>query len=336
MKYDELAFVNQQLAGMLKSGLPLEGALKQLCATMRHGTLRTELEKLEADLAQGTPAEQALGARRLPEFYVAMLRVGIASNNLPGVLLLLGDYYQQVNSVWTRLKGLMVYPVIVFVTSLILSIALASLFTALYYGEPGVMSDLFNAGGSSSVSELMFPLAQWVPVSLIALITVGLLVALLVPPCRRWLRWRIPAFREASLSQFAAAFALLLSQGCQPREALELLRHLEAKQPLEPELARWQERLAAGQARFPDLAAGGKVVPPLFVWLVASAGEDWVGGLRNAAEIYYRRAMHHIEMALYAALPVSILALGLLIVAQMLPFVMGFVQTLNMLLMPMF
>ena len=53
MKYEELAFVNQQLAGMLKTGIPLEGALRQLCAQMRRGRLRAELEALEADLAAG-------------------------------------------------------------------------------------------------------------------------------------------------------------------------------------------------------------------------------------------------------------------------------------------
>ena len=40
MKWDEFAFVNQQLAAMLKDGIPLEGALKQLCATMARGGLR--------------------------------------------------------------------------------------------------------------------------------------------------------------------------------------------------------------------------------------------------------------------------------------------------------
>src|SRR5436309_259451 len=32
MKWDEFAFLNQQLAGMLKTGIPLEGALRQLVA----------------------------------------------------------------------------------------------------------------------------------------------------------------------------------------------------------------------------------------------------------------------------------------------------------------
>ena len=53
MKPDELAFANEQLAGMLKSGLPLEGSLRELTDSMKSGSLRTELEALEKDLAKG-------------------------------------------------------------------------------------------------------------------------------------------------------------------------------------------------------------------------------------------------------------------------------------------
>ena len=48
MKPDELAFANEQLAGMLKSGLPLEGSLRELSASMKGGSLRTELVALES------------------------------------------------------------------------------------------------------------------------------------------------------------------------------------------------------------------------------------------------------------------------------------------------
>ncbi len=63
MKYDEFAFFNQQLAAMLRDGIPLEGALRRLCDEMRAGALRTELQALEADLAKGTPIADALTDR---------------------------------------------------------------------------------------------------------------------------------------------------------------------------------------------------------------------------------------------------------------------------------
>ena len=95
MKLDEFAFFNQQLAAMLRDGIPLEGALRRLCQEMRAGSLRTELQTLEADLAKGTPMADALKGRQLPELYKRMIMVGVKSGDLPGALTMLADYLQQ-------------------------------------------------------------------------------------------------------------------------------------------------------------------------------------------------------------------------------------------------
>src|SRR5579871_4152514 len=121
MNYDVLAFFNQQLAAMLRDGIPLEGALKQLCAGMKAGPLRTEMAELESDLARGTSLKDAITRRSLPEFYTRMVAVGARTNDLPGVLLLIADYYQRANTTWNRLKGLLVYPFLVLLVSLGLS-----------------------------------------------------------------------------------------------------------------------------------------------------------------------------------------------------------------------
>src|SRR5438874_855843 len=134
MKYDEFAFFNQQLAAMLRDGLPLEGALKQLSAGMRTGRLRAEVEQLEADLARGTPLKDAISRRRLPEFYARMVEIGARSNDLPGVLTLLADHYHRANALWTRLKGLMVYPFLVLLVSLGLTVLVSLAFSRFMSG----------------------------------------------------------------------------------------------------------------------------------------------------------------------------------------------------------
>src|SRR5882724_10612570 len=125
MKYDEFAFFNQQLAAMLRDGIPLEGALRRLCEEMRRGKLRDELQTLEADLAKGTPMADALAPRQLPELYKRMILVGVKSGDLPGALTMLADYFQRQNNLWSRLTGLMVYPLIVLFASFLLSCFLA-------------------------------------------------------------------------------------------------------------------------------------------------------------------------------------------------------------------
>src|SRR5258705_6774304 len=137
MNYDEFAFFNQQLAGMLRTGIPLEGALKQLCAGMRTGPLRAEMQQLEAELARGIPLKEAVAHRALPPFYIQMVEIGVRSNDLPGVLTLLADHYHRANALWTRLKGLMVYPLIVVVVSLGLTLLVSLTFSR-------IMPNLFD------------------------------------------------------------------------------------------------------------------------------------------------------------------------------------------------
>ena len=129
MKYDEFAFFNQQLAAMLRDGIPLEGALRRLCQEMRRGKLRDELQTLEADLAKGVPMADALKPRQLPELYKRMILVGVKSGDLPGALTMLADYFQRQNNVWTRLKSMMTYPLIVMFVAFLISTVLAFIWT---------------------------------------------------------------------------------------------------------------------------------------------------------------------------------------------------------------
>src|ERR1700739_1406109 len=126
MKNDEFAFFNQQLAAMLRDGIPLEGALKRLCEEMHAGKLRDELLALETDLARGTPMADALKARQFPELYKRMVLVGIKSGDLPGALTMLADYFQRQNDIWTRLRSMMTYPLIVMFAAFLISFLIAA------------------------------------------------------------------------------------------------------------------------------------------------------------------------------------------------------------------
>ena len=179
MSYDEFAFFNQQLAAMLRDGMPLEGALKELCAGMRTGTLRSEIEQLEADLARGTPLKEALARRELPSFYIRMLEIGARSNDLPGVLTLLADYYQRANALWVRLKGLMVYPLIVVIVSLGLTLTVA-------LALKRFMGQFFDQFAPPQALLL----SVWIPPIVLAGVALLGLAAAFIPSWRAWLRWR--------------------------------------------------------------------------------------------------------------------------------------------------
>src|SRR6266850_7021315 len=229
MNYDEFAFFNRQLAAMLHDGIPLEGALKQLCADMQNGVLRQELELLEQSLSKGTPLKEAIAPRRLPDFYKKMVEMGARANDLPGTLTLLADYYHRANILWTRLKGLLVYPLIVIVVSLALTGLLCI----------GFRHFLGNFPGELVISRPLLATA-WIPPIVLGLALVFGLCALLIPSWRERLRWRLPAFREASLAQLASAMALMLRNGATLSEALAMAEALEHGTPAGGALATWR------------------------------------------------------------------------------------------------
>jgi general secretion pathway protein F len=330
MSYEQLSFSSQQLAGMLRSGLPLEGALRQLCTDMESGRFREELQALQLDLSRGVPLAEAVGRRRLPAFYVRMLQLGARGNDLPGVLILMGDYYQRAQLSWTRLTGLMVYPAVVLLASVVLIGLLAGVLQLLLGEGSTVWGTLFEGRAlPAGLAHLTWRL--WMPTITLGLVLAAVVVALAVPSLRSRLRWRLPGFRDGSLANLASVLHLMLAKGCPLGEALAFARELEGDSIAADELKGWGQRLADGQARLSEFAAPSRVFPPLFVWVVAQAGEDLAAGFRRAAELYHQRAVYRIELWLYLALPVSVVLLGALIVTAILPVAQVLTMGLDML-----
>jgi type IV pilus assembly protein PilC len=319
MNYDEFAFFNQQLASMLRDGIPLEGALKQLSAGMSSGTLRTEVEQLGSYLSSGVPLRDALRGRALPEFYIRMLEIGARSNDLPGVLTLLADHYHRAHAIWTRLKGLMVYPLIVIFVSLVLTFMLSLVF--------GRFLSHFMVGFAAPPAVLMA--GMWTPPILLAIAALFASLAVLLPSWRRKLRWKLPAFREASIAQIASAIALMLKNGATLSESLAMAQALEDGTPASKPLGRWRSLVETGQGKPIQWTGSTAPFPPLFLWLVQSAGEDVAAGFQKASEIYQTRAGYRVELALYGALPVAILLLGQMVFWQVAPLMRNLIWFMN-------
>ena len=317
MKTDEFAFFNQQLAAMLRDGIPLEGALRRLCQEMRTGKLRDELQALEADLGRGTPMAEALEPRQLPELYKRMIVVGVKGNDLPGALTMLADYFQRQNQVWTRLKGMMTYPVIVLLVALLISLVLSGAwawvigptFKDVFTGMNIKMPSLTLLVLSALDSIWAFPVA-------ILIILASTLAVIFYPPIREKILWRLPAFKEATVSRIASSIHLLLKHGVNLPDAIDLAEQLETSPQAVADLRGWKQRLAGGTIKFSEVAAGNKMIPPMFTWLVSGAGENLAEGFKRAGEIYHARAIYRTEVALYTVLPIASLLLGAVVLSQ--------------------
>jgi len=136
------------------------------------------------------------------------------------------------------------------------------------------------------------------------------------PALRGRFLWRLPAFKEATVSRVASALGLLLKNGIPFPEAVGLVEQLENSPAAAADLQQWRKRLAAGVAKFSEVAGVNRMIPPLFVWVVASAGENLTAGFNRAAEIYHARALYRTEVALFSVLPIASLFLGTIVISQ--------------------
>jgi type II secretory pathway component PulF len=137
-----------------------------------------------------------------------------------------------------------------------------------------------------------------------------------LPGLRGKYLWRLPAFKEATISRIASSLTLLMKNGVNLPDAIGLVEQLETSTAAATDLQLWRKKLAAGTVKFSEVAAVNRIIPPLFVWVVASAGEDMVAGFNRAAEIYYSRAIYRTEVALYSVLPIASLFLGAVVISQ--------------------
>ncbi len=331
MKHDEFAFFNQQLAAMLRDGIPLEGALKRLCAEMRAGSLRDELQALEADLAKGTPMADALAPRRLPELYKRMIVVGVKGNDLPGALTMLADYFQRQNLVWTRLKSMMTYPLIVLLVALMISLVLSGAW-AWVIGP--AFKGIFSGMGIRMPGFTLFVFATlesiWAFPAAICLILLALLAVIFLPAIREKILWRLPAFKEATVSRIAASIHLLMKNGVSLPDAIGLAEQLETSPRAIADLQQWRQKLASGVGKFSEVAAGNRMIPPMFTWLVSGSGENLAEGFKRAAEIYHARAIYRTEVALYTVLPLASLFLGAVVLSQAMLVIAMFLPMISM------
>jgi type II secretory pathway component PulF len=106
-----------------------------------------------------------------------------------------------------------------------------------------------------------------------------------------------------------------LKNGVSLPDALGLVEQLENSPTAAADLRQWRTKLSAGVSKFSEVAAGSRLIPPMFVWIVSGAGENLTEGFQRAAEIYHSRAIYRTEVALFSVLPVASLFLGVVVIS---------------------
>ena len=111
----DLVIITRQLATMVSSGLVLSDALDILEDQQNNKTLKKVLEEVSQNIKGGLTLAQSLGKHPdvFPPLYINLVKSGEASGKLDQVLLQMADGLEKDKEFQARVKGAMVYPMVV-------------------------------------------------------------------------------------------------------------------------------------------------------------------------------------------------------------------------------
>src|SRR5918993_3709199 len=122
IKRHEFLVFNQELATLLKAGMPLVQSLDILRSRMTNATLKSVLDDVWEKVRGGTALSDAFAAHGelFPNVYTASLMAGERSGNLDSVLRRFVAYSKTVDTVRTKTISAMIYPLILVVLAVVL------------------------------------------------------------------------------------------------------------------------------------------------------------------------------------------------------------------------
>jgi general secretion pathway protein F len=185
----KLALMIQELAALLKAGLPVDRALRILLDLVEQEADRKRLRALLKSVEAGTALADAMAAQgnAFPEFCISMVRAGEASGSLDVVLDSVSDFMEQMASLKEEVSSALTYPLVVLGTC---GFSLAVLFV---FVIPRFKPIFEQAGGSLPfLTQVVFSLSDVVENYWWALLAGPALLALLI-----WLHVKSPKNRDA-------------------------------------------------------------------------------------------------------------------------------------------
>ena len=120
----DVVIVSRQLATLFQAEVPLVTALRTVASQTQNNALKTVLVAVSADVDGGTSFSEAI--KRHPkvfsDFYSQMVRAGEATGKLSNVLEYLAEHEERQYHIVSKVRGAMVYPIIVLVAFFVVGI----------------------------------------------------------------------------------------------------------------------------------------------------------------------------------------------------------------------
>lgn len=277
VSFDDLVVSTRQLATMINAGLVLSESIDILAEQQSNKTFQLVLSDISRDIKGGLDLASALRKHPdvFPPLYSSLIKAGEQAGNLDVILNQLATNLEKDREFKSRIKGALIYPVIVIIAMIIVMLIM------LFYVIPKLTSLYTQSNLDLPLpTKILIKTSEFMVNSWYLLLTV-LIVAVIV--LRRWIatpegRFKFDSFflkvpligkiiKGANLTNFTRTFGLLATAGVPILDSLKIIKDVISNSVYKKAIEQTFQGIERGLTLSAQLQAVGvfpKIVPQMF------------------------------------------------------------------------
>jgi type IV pilus assembly protein PilC len=320
---NEFLLFNQQLASIVKAGIPLEKGLRELSQDVSSGSMRKLINDIANELESGTNIEEAFEKRQkhFPPLYGRILKAGVETGRLSEMLISLNRHLEMANQTRRIIFEAISYPVVILVLA---AVIITCIFTFVIPQFAESLSEITEGARLPAITRFYISLSQnvvpfWITVAVIlAAVTIIFRQLSTYPAGRRFkesLFLSIPVigrvYHSSILSRMAEAMAILISAGCDMPEAIRLSAGSTGSEILINE----SETIAKQVEQGTNILEAGqfcKIIPKLFFYSIqlGTQRNELQDNLYGIGQMYAEQAGFGQSRLQAVLLPIMLICVG--------------------------
>ncbi|MFN0135654.1 MAG: type II secretion system F family protein [Phycisphaerae bacterium] len=319
----KVGIIYEQLADLLRAGVPVLRALSVLAKQSGSSGLGRILKEVHDDVAGGDTLADALDKhpQAFRPLQVAMVRAGEKGGFIEDVLSRLSEFISRQDALRNKFIGSMIYPVV------LLLAGLGAVVGLMIFVVPNIRELLVSQPNLPAATKIVFFLSDVIGkyylglAGAIAAISVGISVFFKTEfGARIWsiLQLRTPGigkiYTMVSLCRFCRIFGTLLNNGIPMIHALKIARDSTGNTILSEAIERATESVNRGEPLAQPLAAA-KLFPPAMIDMIAVSEESNTleKVLIEIANTQEARTANQIDLFVRLLEPLMLMVMGVMV-----------------------
>ncbi|MFC1627824.1 type II secretion system F family protein [Gemmatimonadota bacterium] len=320
----EVTQFSRQFATMIDAGLPLVQCLQILQDQAENPSMGKALKRITTDVEAGSTLSEAMAKhdKIFNSLFINMVAAGEVGGILDEVLLRISTYMEKADALKRKVKGAMMYPVVVFSVAMgasaVLLIVVVPTFVGMFEGT-GVPLPM--------PTKVVILISEFLQSYIIYMVVIGIALFKLF---KRYyatdkgeqvvdnLKMKLPVFgsltQKSSVARFCRTLSTLLASGVSILEALDITARTAGNRIVEDALMEARSSIGGGETITAPLEESG-VFPPMVMQMV-NVGEQ-TGELDNMlgkiADYYDEEVDAAVDALTSVIEPIIIVYLGVVV-----------------------